>query len=74
MSVTVSPKFQIVIPKKIRDEYNIKPGQKWEFVPISDGLTLVPVLDLQGVQKLFKGKNLRNDFSREDEWTDEHRS
>ncbi len=73
MAVTVSPKFQIVIPKKIRDEFKIKPGQKWEFVQIGDGLRLVPVLDLQGVQKLFKGKNLKNDFSRVDEWADEHR-
>ena len=73
MSVTVSTKFQIVIPKKIREAYDIKPGQKWEFVPIGDGLRLVPVLDLAGVQKLFKGKKVRNDFSREEEWADEHR-
>lgn len=74
MSVTVSPKFQVVIPKQIREEYNIQPGQKWEFLPLGEGLILVPALDLQGVQKLFKGKKLRNDFSREAEWADEHRS
>lgn len=73
MSVTVSPKFQVVIPKSIRDEYKIKPGQKWEFVQVGAALMLVPALDMQGVQGLLKGKSLKNDFSREAEWADEYR-
>ena len=73
MAVTVSARFQIVIPKKIRDQFKIEPGQRWEFVAIGEGLRLVPVVDLAGLQALLKGKNLKNDFAREDEWADEHR-
>lgn len=41
--VTVSPKFQVVIPKDVREKLNIRPGQKVEAFAIGSRIELVPV-------------------------------
>ena len=38
----VTSKLQITIPKKIADQYGIKPGDELEFVPRAGGIHLVP--------------------------------
>ncbi len=43
LSVTVSPKFQVVIPKKIREGMAIKPGDKVQVIQYRDRLELVPI-------------------------------
>ncbi len=40
MTTTVSPKYQIVIPKAVRKQLNIKPGQKMQ-VETTDGVTII---------------------------------
>ena len=42
-SVILSSKFQISIPKEVRDSQNWKPGQKLAFIPSGKGYVLVPV-------------------------------
>lgn len=41
-SATVSSKFQILIPKDIRESMNLKPGQKLDFIQIGGTLRVVP--------------------------------
>jgi AbrB family looped-hinge helix DNA binding protein len=41
--VTVSPKFQIVIPKDIRESMGIEPGQKVTALQFGDRIEFVPV-------------------------------
>ncbi len=41
--VTVSPKYQVVIPKDVRDKLNIVPGQKVQAFAIGSSIELVPV-------------------------------
>ena len=41
--VTVSPKYQVVIPKDVRDKLKIKPGQKIEAFAIGSRIELVLV-------------------------------
>ena len=41
--VTVSPKYQVVIPKDVREKLKIKPGQKVEAFAIGSRIELVPV-------------------------------
>jgi AbrB family looped-hinge helix DNA binding protein len=41
--VTVSPKYQVVIPKDVRDKLKIRPGQKVEAFAIGSRIELVPV-------------------------------
>ena len=41
--VTVSPKYQVVIPKDVREKLRIRPGQKIEAFAIGGRIELVPV-------------------------------
>jgi len=41
--VTVSSKYQVVIPKDVREKLNIRPGQKVEAFAIGSRIALVPV-------------------------------
>ena len=53
-TVTVSPEYQVVIPKEIRELLGIKPGQKIEVIVIGERIELVPVRagsELRGVAR-----------------------
>lgn len=41
-SATLSSKFQILIPKDVRESMNLKPGQKLDFIQIGSTLRVVP--------------------------------
>ena len=41
--VTVSPKFQVVIPKDVRERLGIRPGQKMQAMAFGDRIELVPL-------------------------------
>jgi AbrB family looped-hinge helix DNA binding protein len=50
----ISPKFQIVIPKEIRERLNLQPGQVVSLIDRGDMITLVPqrpIADLRGIAK-----------------------
>ena len=47
MSVTLSSKYQIVIPKEIRELLKLRPGQKLAFIPSGAGVKLVRVPELE---------------------------
>ena len=53
--VTVSPKFQIVIPKMVRDKLHIKPGQKMMVMPYGEHIQLVPVKAAKELRGFLKG-------------------
>lgn len=42
MQVTVSPKYQVVIPKKVRESIGLSPGDKLQVVCYGDRIVLVP--------------------------------
>lgn len=46
MSVILSSKYQIVIPKEVRQALNLRPGQKLAFIPSDGSVKLVPVPEL----------------------------
>lgn len=41
--VTISPKFQIVIPRDVRERLKLAPGQQLEVLEVEGQLTLVPL-------------------------------
>ncbi|MBC7542433.1 MAG: AbrB/MazE/SpoVT family DNA-binding domain-containing protein [Candidatus Sericytochromatia bacterium] len=55
--VTVSSKFQIVIPKAIREEAGIKAGQKLVILAKGNSLHLVPKRDVAWLIGSAKGAN-----------------
>jgi AbrB family looped-hinge helix DNA binding protein len=62
-TVTVSPKFQVVIPVDVREALKIKPGQKLTAMVWDGHVALVPVPTLEELRTMFKG--VVNDFARE---------
>jgi len=51
--VTVSPKYQVVIPKDVRDKLKIRPGQKVEAFAIGSRIELVPVEPIERFRGRF---------------------
>lgn len=54
-TVTVSPKYQVVIPKQIRISAGIRPGQKLEVFRIGDTIEMVPVKDIRSMRGSLPG-------------------
>ena len=46
-SVTVSPKFQIVIPQKVREMLGVKAGQKMTVLAYDNRIVLIPTRPIQ---------------------------
>ena len=54
-TVTISPKFQIVIPKEIRDRLGLLPGQKVQAIAYGDRIELIPVRPARQMRGFLKG-------------------
>lgn len=54
-SVTVSPKFQVVIPKEVREKMRLSPGQKMQVIPYGDRIELVPVWPISSLRGFVRG-------------------
>ncbi len=54
-TVTVSPKFQVVIPKEIRDASGIVAGQKIQMISFRDGIQLVPIEPIESLRGILEG-------------------
>jgi AbrB family looped-hinge helix DNA binding protein len=53
----LSSKFQISVPKAVREKQNWKPGQKFAFVPRGKGVVMVPVPTLEELRGIARGAN-----------------
>ena len=53
--VTVSPKFQVVIPQKVREAMKIKPGQKVQVIPYEGRIELIPIDPISTKRGFLKG-------------------
>ena len=63
--VTVSPKFQVVIPRAVRKSMHIHPGQKMQVVEYDGRVELIPERDIIELQGFLKGIN--TEFAREED-------
>jgi len=54
-AVTVSPKFQIVIPKDIREELGIVSGQKVQVLTYRNRIELIPIKSMNKMKGFLKG-------------------
>ncbi len=54
-TVTVSPKFQVVIPREVRESLSIKPGEKMQIIKYADRIELVPVRKIKDMRGFLKG-------------------
>jgi AbrB family looped-hinge helix DNA binding protein len=53
--VTVSPKFQVVIPRAVREALGIKPGQKVQVVHYDNRVELIPLKPVKRTRGFLKG-------------------
>lgn len=54
-TTTVSPKFQVVIPQKVREALRIKPGQRFYVLPLGSRIEFVPRKDIRKMRGFLKG-------------------
>jgi len=52
---TVSTKYQVVIPKKVREKLGIKPGQKVHVIPYEGRIELIPVEKMRKSRGFIEG-------------------
>jgi AbrB family looped-hinge helix DNA binding protein len=54
-SVKISPKYQVVIPKNLRESLNLSPGQKVQMVAFEDRIEMIPVRKISEMKGFLKG-------------------
>jgi AbrB family looped-hinge helix DNA binding protein len=54
-TVTVSPKFQVVIPRAIREKLGIEVGQKIQAIALGDRVELVPGRSAKSMRGFLNG-------------------
>jgi len=59
-AVTISSKYQVVIPREVRKQFNLKPGQKLMFIPYNGTLRVVVVPPIKKARGILKGMNTDN--------------
>lgn len=64
-TVTVSSKYQVVIPKEIRETIGLEPGTALEVISYGNRIELVPIQPMKNLRGIFKGIN--TDIDRDDD-------
>ncbi|MEI6500244.1 MAG: AbrB/MazE/SpoVT family DNA-binding domain-containing protein [Armatimonadota bacterium] len=64
--VTISPKFQIVIPKAVRERLHFRAGQKLGVLIKGNTVSLVQVRPLRELKGIAKGANMEGYREEED--------
>ena len=54
-TVTISPKFQVVIPKDVREKLGLKPGQKVQAIVYEGRIELIPIQPIRTLRGYLKG-------------------
>ncbi len=53
--VTISPKYQVVIPKSIREVLKLKPGQKVQAIVYHNRIELIPIKAMKQMRGFISG-------------------
>ena len=56
-TVTISPKYQVVIPLEIRKFFQISPGEKLQVLPYENRIELIPLKKLKKMKGFLTGIN-----------------
>ncbi len=65
-AVTISPKFQVVIPKEVRDQLNLVPGQKVQAIAYGNRIELIPLRPAAALRGMLRGLDTSIERDRED--------
>lgn len=67
-TATLSSKFQISIPKAVREEQGWEAGQEFVFIPKGKGVLVMPVPSLAELSGIARGANTENYRDRQDRY------
>ena len=65
-AVTVSPKYQVVIPQKVREQMHVKPGQKMHVIAYDNMVVFIPVRPIKEARGSLKGIKTNVERDQED--------
>jgi AbrB family looped-hinge helix DNA binding protein len=65
ITVTVSSKYQVVIPREIRDKLGIRAGQRIQLIHYQDRIEFIPEKNIKEMKGFLKGLN--TDVKREED-------
>ena len=57
--VTVSSKFQVVIPLRVRESLGVRPGEKMQVVQYGDRIELIPQRPARALRGFLRGIDTR---------------
>jgi AbrB family looped-hinge helix DNA binding protein len=65
-TVTISSKYQVVIPRHIRERFDLKPGQKILFIPYKNTLRVIIIPPIENAKGMFPGIDTDPEREKED--------
>jgi AbrB family looped-hinge helix DNA binding protein len=65
---TLSPKYQVSIPKALRQQLNWRPGQKLAFIAKGKGVLMIPVPEREALVGIARGANVDDYRDRNDRY------
>ena len=54
-TVTVSPKYQVVIPEDVRKSMGVKPGEKFQVLNYDGRVQLIPIRKMREMRGMLRG-------------------
>lgn len=54
-TVTVSPKYQVVIPRSVRERLGIRPGQQVQVIPYENRIEFIPLRPARELRGMLRG-------------------
>lgn len=58
-TIKISPKYQVVIPRHVREAMNLKPGNRLQVVQFNDRIELIPVRSAKSLRGTLSGLDTR---------------
>jgi AbrB family looped-hinge helix DNA binding protein len=62
-TVTISPKFQVVIPQEVREAMGLRSGEKAQVISFRNRIEIIPLRDIRKLRGYLKG--IDTSFERE---------
>ncbi|PTY01833.1 AbrB family transcriptional regulator [Opitutaceae bacterium EW11] len=56
-TVTISPKFQVVIPQQVREALGLRSGEKAQVIPFRNRIEIIPIREVRRLRGMLKGAN-----------------
>ncbi len=66
-AITLSSKYQLVVPQPVRERLKLEPGMKFEVFSMDGSIQFIPVMDIKKMRGFLKGKLKDSNIVRDQE-------